>query len=254
MFSNSRGFNINGGSFNNVGGDQYNGNQFSDEYHSTNNDFRGANFNNRNYGDGVMNTGVNQVANPTRRARRGPMRDYDRPPPRVPRRPDFAYSHDGYGYDDHDGHDDYDSYDDYEDQGARPTPRRAPNHRVRRPPRGHNESAPRPQAQGANYVDDDYIYQHQSESRPRAPRPGYGLDDDYISQRRPESHYAPPARESRSRDGNYYPRPQAERHASRFNRGAGDRYTPQSQRTRGSPPSTPDHGLEYDPEDDLASR
>ncbi|KAI3603798.1 hypothetical protein WG66_006713 [Moniliophthora roreri] len=60
MFSNSRGFNINGGSFNNVGGDQYNGNQFSDEYHSTNNDFRGANFNNRNYGDGVMNTGVNQ--------------------------------------------------------------------------------------------------------------------------------------------------------------------------------------------------
>uniref|UniRef100_A0A0W0F8B8 Uncharacterized protein n=1 Tax=Moniliophthora roreri TaxID=221103 RepID=A0A0W0F8B8_MONRR len=233
MFNRARGFNINGGSFNSVGRDQYNGNQFS---------------------DGVMSTNVDQVANPTYRVRRGPMRNYDQPPPRVPRRPDLEYSDDDYGYDDHDGHDDYHSYDDYEDQGARPAPPRASKHRVRRPPRGHNESAPRPQAQGANYVDDDYTYQHQLESRPRVIRPGYGLDDDYIPQRRPESHYAPPAQESRSRDGNYYSRPQAEPHAPRINRGAGDRYTSRSQPTRGSPPSTPDHSLEYDSEYDLTSR
>ncbi|KAI3614522.1 hypothetical protein WG66_009715 [Moniliophthora roreri] len=153
MFNRARGFNINGGSFNSVGRDQYNGNQFS---------------------DGVMSTNVDQVANPTYR--------------------------------------------------------------------------------GANYVDDDYTYQHQLESRPRVIRPGYGLDDDYIPQRRPESHYAPPAQESRSRDGNYYSRPQAEPHAPRINRGAGDRYTSRSQPTRGSPPSTPDHSLEYDSEYDLTSR
>ncbi|ESK85376.1 hypothetical protein Moror_5942 [Moniliophthora roreri MCA 2997] len=94
MFNASRDFDINGGAFNNVGRDQVNN---SGNSHNTHNDFSKANFNSRNYGDGMVNTGVNDVtAHHARRGRRKGNergRDSSGTPPGSRRK-----------YDDHDDH------------------------------------------------------------------------------------------------------------------------------------------------------
>ncbi|ESK87707.1 cell division control protein cdc48 [Moniliophthora roreri MCA 2997] len=61
MISNSSGFDIHGGAHNNVTGDQFNGG-----YQNTNNDFSRANFDSRNYRDGIMSVGVNNITNTPR--------------------------------------------------------------------------------------------------------------------------------------------------------------------------------------------
>ncbi|ESK85373.1 hypothetical protein Moror_5939 [Moniliophthora roreri MCA 2997] len=92
MFNNNRDFKIHGSAINNVGGDQVNHNGDS---HNTHNDFRSANFKNENHGEGMMNTGVNNITAPTRRGQtKGNRKGRDSTvTPRRPRRSDNDEDH-----------------------------------------------------------------------------------------------------------------------------------------------------------------